>query len=534
MKRVKNCRTLLLGALFAGLGSMVFASPTKTATANVFTSDTDDIQNVTNFSGVKFDKWLAGSEFKSGSLDFGGAFNLGAVKISPWYKGWVVNSNSTNTNTKKLTDLLSGTYKNGESLTTTDNITGWNNLNNDFAVLVGINDFIGVKLGYSNADTEVYKGTYWSSKWDNETSSETVVTAIDGSAVSKSGTVYDPEGEAGTKVHKPYLEAGAKLKAGGITIKPKLGFAYRMSDEFVKTKKTNVQYPVSSGSYTTAEEYDTSNTTSDLIPSAAVSVIIGNSKEGLKHVIGLDWTGTFRSFDHDGSYKKFSTDYGTDPLADSVTTENITSYIDYDEQSYSKNSFNLSYKLEREIAEGLVLAGQVKLGCVLENSLDSSRNIIESDSVTKFTDGRTGSSYYISKGSLTKTEITTNTFTPSFAGGVKYNITEKVRFNGGVAVALPRLEIKETKKETPDCGTSYTKNVSAEGNVTESTSVNAQSNVESSDTKEASWTSAGATCYAGFTWFMSEKFNIDTAVTYSLGTSSLAGSSIAVGAVLKY
>ena len=169
----KYGRSLLLAAMAFGLGASAFASedttsPTAQATKGLFSSETDDIQSVTDFSGVEFDKWLAGSNFHSNTLDLGFGLKLGNIVLAPWYKGYIVKADATNTETKTVTAIVddnSTKYKTGETITLTPSSTSEENLNSDFAILVGLplsDTFaFGAKLGYSNEGTVTYKGTYW-------------------------------------------------------------------------------------------------------------------------------------------------------------------------------------------------------------------------------------------------------------------------------------------------------------------------------------------------------------------------------------
>ena len=84
----------------------------------------------------------------------------------------------------------------------------------------------GAKLGYSNEDTVTYKGTYWNQS--SASGSTTTTIGTDGTVVSKSGTYYDDGGETGTRVHMPYLELGATIGLGSMTLKPELDFAYKI------------------------------------------------------------------------------------------------------------------------------------------------------------------------------------------------------------------------------------------------------------------------------------------------------------------
>ena len=535
----RYCKPLLFTAALVGTTAALSAqSATSAATGGIFTSDTDKIQSVTEFSGVDFEQWLAGSNFHANTLDLGGALKFGSIVVSPWYKGWVVDASSTKTETAKVTDLLDSTnsYSAGTSVTTRDTTTGWEKLNSNVAVLVGINDFIGIKLGYTNADTAVYRGTYYApadtSYPTEETSTATTVNSADGTTVYKSVTLYDDEGELGKTVHTPSLEVGAKLSVGDITIKPRIGFAVGFNNSFSHSSYKQTTYPegTSQQSY---YEYDYDNTSTDIMPSVGVKLQLAETARGFRHSFDLGWSGTFIAYDDWEAQQ--STKTVTTTTSDTTTETKLSGNV-YDDNSYSKNIFTLGYKVEKDIAEGLTLAGKVGLGYSLENRAYSYQNKTTS---TRVEDYGTYKNYTYTTtvgGDSQDYEKSENVFTPTLAGAVRYNISEKVRFNAGAVLTLPVLTVSKETTEYPEVVTTTTRTKNGDGTITEEKTVIARTGTYTNeDVATAAWSSASASASVGFTWFLSENFSIDSALQLGIdGGSSIFSNSVNIGALIKY
>ena len=548
MKIVKTYgKSLLLAAMALGIGSAAFAggdpiSATATATQELFSSDADDIQSVTDWNGV-FDeeKWLAGSNFHTGSLDLGAGLNFGGLVVAPWYRGSILKADSTNSNTKDITALTSGsTYKNGEEVTTGDLTTFTENLNSNFAILVGLplgDNALGIKLGYSNAGTGTHKGTY--NKESAATSSVTTVTGIDGTEVSKDGTLYDDDGEWGTTVHKPYLQLGANLALSDtMTLKPEIDFAFTMTDTYIRTGFSTVKYP-NYNQTTSRTEYDSSSKTNLLNPEVKVALELGNAEDGLKHTFNVGWKGTFALYNDDDAG---ANSYSSKTLYYSYTRSTSSSgHTEYADHAYSLNKFELGYKIETgsagkdDEAGSILLAGNVNLGFSMKHDLTKSRYVSNSTSRNVYGDGTEYVSNTTTYDDSYEYEETENVFTPTLKGGVQYKITDKVRFNGGVTLALPVLTISEEKNTDYADGYETTKTTDRDGTITESTTNNGTTSISgNSDKKTAKWSEAKTeSVNIGFTYFMSDNFTLDTAVTWNLN-GSYAGTDLTVGAVLKY
>ncbi len=535
MKIVKTYgKSLLLAAMALGIGFGAYAgsdgSSTSTATQGLFGTEIDDIQSVTDFGGVEFDKWLAGANFHSNTLDIGTALKFGSLVISPWYQGYIVDASATKTETKTVTALMdsSSTYKTGETITITPSSESEETLNSKLGILVGINDFIGVKLGYTNDGTVTYNGSYWGKILSSDTT--TTVVGEDGTVVSKTGTYYDDGGEAGTTVHHPFLELGANLELGSMTLKPEIDFGFRMQENYSRTSKTDYNYPESSSSYSTNYEYDYSNKQNDLLPAVKVALEMGDAAESFKHTFSIGWDGTFRLFDDDGDNLTTSYSYVG---SSSTVSYSSKQYNDYSDHANSNNSFDLGYALEKELEEGLTLKGAIALNYTMSHFLSSYQAVTNSTRTTSYGDGTSSVTYTTTKGGTNEYESTSNVFTPGLAGGVQYMITEKLRFNGGVAISLPALTMTEETSSTAADGSTYTKTVAANGNITETTTSNGTS-ANATDTKKTTWSSASTTAAIGFTFFLNDNFSLDSSVGYRLGGSIATCSNLTLSALLKY
>ena len=535
MKIVKTYgKSLLLAAMALGIGAATFASPTSAATAGLFSTETDDIQSVTDFSGVEFESWLSGANFRSSSVDAGFAKKIGGIVIAPWYKGYMLDTSATRKEEKSVRALMdsSDTYKNGTSASTTDTLNIRKNFDSDFAVLVDINDFIGVKLGYTN------DGTYTST---NNSSPLTTVTAEDGTLLSKSGTVYDDDNESGKNVHNPYLNLGANLALSDtMTLKPEVKFGFRMTENFNRYSYKTVNYPESSSSYTTYYNTDSSKKQNDLLPEVGVTLELGDAAESFKHSFSLGWSGEFSLFnDDDNDNNSESYSYTANSYKVSSSSK---SYRDYSDHAESSNTFDLGYTLEKEMEEGFTLKGGIDLGYSMFHSLEAYQKVKNTTEKTSYGDGTEAVRYTTTKGNTQETERTSSTFAPSLSGGVQYMVTEKLRFNGGVGIALPALTMSETTSKTKADGTSYTKTVSRTGNITENTTsyydrsslASDEKTALASDEKTAEWSRVSSNAAIGFTFFLSDNFSIDAAMKYQLGGSLANSGNLSLGALLKY
>jgi hypothetical protein len=521
MKIVKTYgKSLLLAAMALGIGSAAFASPTSDATAGLFSTETDDIQSVTDFSGVEFESWLAGSNFHKGSVDAGFAKKIGGIVIAPWYKGYMLSTNATRSENESVSALTAGsTYKNGTSASTTDTLKISKKFNSDFAVLLGINDLIGVKLGYTN------KGTNTST---NNSSPLTTVTAEDGTLLSKSGTVYDDDNENGANVHNPYLNLGANLALSDtMTLKPEVDFGFRMTENFERNSYKTVIYPESASSYTRYYNTDSSTKQNDLLPAVGVTLELGDAAESFKHTFNLGWSGTFSLFNDDDN------DSGSESYSYTDESYSRKSYNDYSDHAASSNTFVLGYALEKEMEEGFTLKGGIGLKYNMSHELTSYQSVNKTTRTTSYGDGTEEVRYTTTKGNTKEEETNYSKFAPSLAGGVQYMVTEKLRFNGGVGINLPALSMRETTSSTKADGTTYTKTVYRTGNISENTRSNGTSS-SASDEKKAEWSSVSGNAAIGFTFLLSDNFSIDAAMGYNLGSTLGNCGNLSLGALLKY
>ena len=469
---------------------------------------------------------MAEQRFRTGSVDAGFAKKIGGIVIAPWYKGYMLDTSATRKEEKSVRALTdsSDTYKNGTSASTTDTLNIRKNFNSDFAVLLGINDLIGVKLGYTN------NGTYTST---NNSSPLTTVTAEDGTLLSKSGTVYDDDNESGANVHLPYLNLGANLALSDtMTLKPEVDFGFRMTENFDRNSRKTVKYPESALSYTTYYNTDSSTKQNDLLPEVGVTLELGDAAESFKHTFNLKWSGSFSLFnddDNDNGSESYS--YTNDSYKVSYSSK---SYMDYSDHAASSHTFVLGYTLEKEMEEGFTLKGGIGLSYNMYHSLTSSQRVDKTTFTTSYGDGTEAVSYRTTKGNTVEGEVTSSNFASSLSGGVQYMVTEKLRFNGGVGINLPALYMRESTVKTKADGTTYTKTVYRTGDITENTTSYYDTSSSASDEKTASWSSVSGNAAIGFTFLLSDNFSIDAAMGYKLGGSIGECGNLSLGALLKY
>jgi hypothetical protein len=114
-------------------------------------------------------------------------------------------------------------------------------------------------------------------------------------------------------------------------------------------------------------------------------------------------------------------------------------------------------------------------------------------------------------GKKTITDTTTLEFEPVLSAGLQYQIIkDKLRFNSGLNVNLPKLTSTKTLETTPDLGTIKTNKVDGNGTVIEDI-VNATGTTDRTETstETTKWDTLNATFTAGLTWDLTPKAAFD-------------------------
>ena len=155
-------KKLFLAAIALVLSSAAFAisSKTSSASADLFSTDTDDFMNVNDYQNVNPDNLFCVFGYDDfANIQIGAAKNIGGFYFGALYEGNLGNSfNSTSTTTDS---------------TTTSSVTHPNSCDRDFSFLIGIGNNLGIKFRlyqttslYSSTEitateTTEHKHDYW-------------------------------------------------------------------------------------------------------------------------------------------------------------------------------------------------------------------------------------------------------------------------------------------------------------------------------------------------------------------------------------
>jgi len=533
---MKKLTKIAVFASMTAMASTAFASPLSTATKDLFTSEADDIQNVNEFSNVKFEKYIASINLKSDTIDVCGAFKVGGIYFSPWYNGHIVAQNTTSSDSLTTTDTVDG---NGNITSSTDIDTksksGIDNLNSTFNLLMGFGN-VGVKLGYSNLGTSVNKGSYYD--YAVATSTETTVKDDNGNVVYKNSIIYDEDGENGTKVNTPSVIAGTVFALEKMTLKPFAGFTAKISNAVNKGSYTTSQTP-SVGTTTTTYTVDRENKTIALTPTIGTGIELKPTAKGFKHSFSFAYTPTFNvySTNGEGDSSYFTNTKTYSKTADgTVTTSDRDSGNVYEYDSSNSHKIALGWNVEYEAAENLVLKAGFNPKISFDFDKYSTRKITKQNDVTSYTDGTKDVTNTYTEGQKTENDNYNFGLKQTLAGGLQYHvIPSKLDFNFGALVTLPTLSYSDIKTNKTSPSTTTTKTTSRDGAVSETKNVT-NNGTSSSDTQTALWDSVSAAVSLGLTWFINENMNIDTALDMGIDGSSdsIFNNSLYIGCTLKF
>jgi len=527
--------SMVLAALTAGM----FASPVSSSTAGLFKSDSDNIQSVTEWSVVEFDKWMVSGDFDSGTtrIDVAGAFRIGDVFISPAYVGNFIraydSTKSTKTNTPVV--LANGKVEN----TVKDEYIDYNNGTYGFynkpVILVGFGN-IGIKTSVG-ITTNRNDATFNPSSFvgNGETSTTTTVIDANGNTIKVPGTetTYDT-GYANSDTIVPAILAGATFETGDITLKPEVGIGLSINKES-KYAKRNVINKYKTGTDTTTT-YEVNNYTYGIIPSLGIVAEIPSEK--FTNILNLSYSGTFNVYD-----AKYSNAFGGEEKAATAvvtTTKRVTPktaatpssteatevQANTSEKQYMNNAIALGYTLSAPLTDRLTLKTKLGATVSLENKETKYKNISTENTVEKNVYGEVAS----------RTENTSTTLgddvtsfecsvSPVYTFAAEYAaVPGKLTVYGNASVYLPDFYYSETT--TKDNGNRVYATTVTETLTDKTTTANNNGAVETSTTveKSSSWSGLSAVCGLGMSWAVCENFIVDAKANLSIDSNG--GSSV--------
>lgn len=525
----------MLAALTAGM----FASPVSSSTAGLFKSDSDNIQSVTEWSVVEFDKWMVSGDFDSGisRIDVAGAFRIGDVFISPAYVGNFIrvydSSESTKTNTPAK--LANGKVEN----TVKDEYIDYNNGTYGFynkpVILVGFGN-IGIKTSVEIA-TNRNDATFNPSSFggNGETSTTTTVIDANGNTIKVPGTetTYDT-GYDNSDTIVPAILAGATFETGDITLKPEVGIGLSINKES-KYAKRNVINKYKTGTDTTTT-YEVNNYTYGIIPSLGIVAEIPSEK--FTNILNLSYSGTFNVYD-----AKYSNAFGGEEKAATAvvtTTKRVTPktaanpssteatavQANTSEKQYMNNAIDLGYTLSAPLTDRLTLKTKLGATVSLENKETKYKNISTQNTVVKNVYGEVASRTEITSTTL-REDVTSFecTVSPVYTFAAEYAaVPGKLTVYGNASVSLPDFYYSETT--TKDNGNRVYATTVTETLTDKTTTANNNGAVETSTTveKSSSWSGLSAVCGLGMSWAVCENFIVDAKANLSIDSNG--GSSV--------
>jgi len=549
-KNVKASKKVFGSILMAALAAGAFATPVETSSAGQFSGDADKIVNTTEWSKVEFEKFLLSADFDASNLNVTGAFKIGDIVIAPAYKGNIFKDWDKTTDKKTVTGTVDGAGA-LVSKTVTDEYSDQNEGNNAFtnkpSVLVGFGN-IGIKAGVDlSNDSKDSQSTTTTTKKD---AAGNVVKDTFGSVTVTEKTVES------TDVVKPYIGAGAVFEINDMTLKPYASFDFKM-DMQKKSAKSTVSTKANTlyGFKETITETKKDQNIYTLSPVVGATLEIPSEK--FTNVLQAQYSGDFNIYNTSinnafGKAQKLGT-YNDDPTVVTETTKaaygvsNTKTTVTADGFDNSKivNGGLLSYKAYAPLTDQLtVTAGTgVNLSFTSEKSAAKKYTTVKSVSTDTY-------------GTVTSTSETTTTvegqvkdvFTtvvrPSLDVAAEYAVVpNKFVVRCGAYVTLPTLTYTNTTTVDTNNGNADNKKTTVESkttdnlnNVTSNKTVSNYNNTVTGTTKEATWSGVSANMMAGFSWFMSENFIVDTALVINgqYGTGSVFSSSLAAGATLKF
>jgi len=439
----KNSKILLSCGISACMLSGLFATPTSTATKNIFKTVGDKYMDVLRFSEVSFDNLFTTLNISSSYLSGGAAWNVGDLYMAAQYEGNFLGGTVTdNTTVTTVQKEGSGTEAGTVAVidkTKTETKTFAENYNsNTFRYFIGIGD-LGIRSGFN---------VYGQGSWNNGTGDVTYEETGD---INDQRTVSRTKYRKSTRSYAPYCYVGLPINIGDTEIAMQTGLYYRFSTNKESTNtKTYTWYNNEMGKDPVKNTTTVSNNSYMFIePYIKLEAFdAGFSYEPYTYIYNKGFKGADgKRIGTVGYTSATSTSSKTDDASGIVTNTKATS-LDYQKSRYSLyNYFNVWYGKTKDLNEKLSLG--FKASSQITLNLTSSDADYKAHNATTVTEYNYENAVESAKNGNPVTKVVETTSNPSW-GKVKttyvgvspalnlaaqYALTPAVKLNMGFGVS---------------------------------------------------------------------------------------------------
>jgi hypothetical protein len=492
------------------------------ATVGVFGTDVDSFMDVNYYGDVNFGKWFGylGGE-TSGIFNLGYATKLGGIYLGTYYSGNIFKIGTSETTTLTTTwDTSLHQLVSRSDTKIYDRTTTTTNTNNNIAALIGVAG-MGIKAGFYE-DITTYNTPYNADR----DSSSTVTHNADGSITYSENDSLSYEESDGDLI--PYLEWGMQLKAGSITLAPRVGVAVnfyqdKFIDKYYGTARTEYNGVITGQERIESRGHNNGYTALGIGVGADFylndSMYVGLDYDLVVNIYNQSFGDAGRS----GSVKGVidwtsSNNYSiTEKFIDRTEKDNsIEIYVN--EISYMSHSITPAFWKENALGENLKLGVLVKLPITITNQ-----------SVSSYTDRweTTETAYYDDINKQYNTTTITNTHTagslletssfsisPTVGIGVSYDlIPNKFTVNAGINIKVPSFSSASIVTSQNGVDSTYTKTENGYGNnkytASETLTVDDPTMITDSVTTVTDWSELKGSIVGGFVFNFNDNFALD-------------------------
>ncbi|MCL2196695.1 MAG: hypothetical protein FWB77_03685 [Treponema sp.] len=531
---MRNLKLTALIAIIAAVFAVpVFAqsSPTNTATAGVFGTDIDNSMDVHWYSDVEFEKWAGfagyGSTARPASLGFATKFS-GGIYLGTWYNGNFLTTNSTQEESVVSNyDLTSQQLT--QKLTTTTFTNQSTSSNNQIQALLGIAG-MGFKIGFYEALMV----------WNNPNTATSVTETNNGITETYAGEIVDYSQVSGTIT--PSLEWGMHIKAGDLTIRPKVSveFEFYQDNRILNTKAnyttingTNIGNDRTNRAGYNSDYFSPAFTVgADLVLPSKGEESTSSASVGLSY--GLDLLVYDKSYDVSGFKGNVAgnitawTGYTEAVSSMTSTTTTNNAALTITERTQADHLITPSYYYENQIAENLKIgfSAALPLSISVRSASDSYTNtyttvkLVYSNASQTYLNTTTETEVIASPG---ETNTSVFSIAPELHFGAVYGlIPDRFTINAGINLnpfTYTRTDTSYSRSSTLTTTTVTIKD--SNGNVTSKnvTLSGTTDTVTDRETANDNWAALRISAIAGFKF----NFNKNMAIDLALGGGTASG-----------
>ena len=505
-------------------------SNTSVATAGIYGTDVDDYMSYFYYSDVAYDKWFGFTGWnKYNGLDLGYSMRPGGIHFGLLYNGTGVYQSN-----ERTVETIDPTYSNTTGgVTSTSTTTQYQNhvfsTNNSIYALIGVAG-MGIKVGFRGQTV----------RYDNPDNTYTEVN------YNGFRSTYANQIDDYTRHYyqfNPMVGWGMGLNLGSMVIKPYVEGVVGFNSNESQLVTSDYQSAFGTVSGLAAAERKTSsasgrvgfmndNTTpqANILPQikAGAGLAMGRAEFGLEYNIEFDiWNNSYNVFGVSGDIKGTASwasasatrtvDYGDVfvETEDSVTVSLV-------ERSRNAHlvipSFYYDWDLTEQVRLGIY--GEIPVGFAFEtrDSYSTTTNATTHNMPTDI--AQSYSSVSIQKNYAGKSDITTFQIVPRISVGAQYKmVPDRFTVNAGIGCTPVGYYRQTTEVSANGYQTTHERAVDGLGNVwQDEVTVDLNAGMTNdSVTVRSDWYSLSASVAAGFTFYFTPKFALDTVFTSQLG-----------------